>query len=397
METRNIKPILIILGLIGFLVNGDNYAASPVLINLANDFKVSIDTAALTATSYMLAFGLFTILMGPLGDRYGKPLIVFIAALGTSFFSLLCVFSTNMQTLIVLRALNGGFASGILPVSVALVGEISPPEEKQNSIARIMSMMFLGGAVATTIGGALAYFGSWKLVYGVYGIAELLLALVSYRYLRNVQTTKRSSNILQLYRNALSNRSLLKLLLLMFLMGFCVLGSFVYSGKLVESKTGLNVLLIGLLLGAFGLGTVVAGRKAGSIRLRLGLPFYFLTGMLGLISLITLARFSSILSITISLFAFGAVFISLHSTFVTTAQSLLPQLRGTVMALASFSVVIGGSTGTVINGKILTLTGISGVYYFSAIMLILASMLAYIFFKQINAINLKLSKVHDVR
>ena len=385
-----------ILGLIGFLVNGDNYAASPVLINLANDLNVSIDTAALTATFYMLTFGLFTILMGPLGDRYGKPLIVFIAALGTSFFSVLCVFSTNIQTLIILRAVNGGFASGILPVSVALIGEISPQQEKQNSIARIMSMMFLGGAVATTIGGALAYFGSWKLVYLVYGVAELVLAIVSYRYLKNIDSTKRMSNILQLYKSALSNKSLLRILILMFLMGFCVLGSFVYTGKLVESKTGLNVFLIGILLGAFGLGTVVAGRKVGNIRSQLGLPFFIISGLLGFVSLITLVGFSSILTITITLFAFGSVFISLHSSFVTTAQSLLPDLRGTVMALASFSVVVGGSIGTFINGKILTLIGINGVYYFSAILLILASLLAYIFFKQISLLNLKPAKVHHI-
>ena len=385
-----------ILGLIGFLVNGDNYAASPVLINLANDLNVSIDTAALTATFYMLTFGLFTILMGPLGDRYGKPLIVFIAALGTSFFSVLCVFSTNIQTLIILRAVNGGFASGILPVSIALIGEISPQQEKQNSIARIMSMMFLGGAVATTIGGALAYFGSWKLVYLVYGVAELVLAIVSYRYLKNIDSTKRMSNILQLYKSALSNKSLLRILILMFLMGFCVLGSFVYTGKLVESKTGLNVFLIGILLGAFGLGTVVAGRKVGNIRSQLGLPFFIISGLLGFVSLITLVGFSSILTITITLFAFGSVFISLHSSFVTTAQSLLPDLRGTVMALASFSVVVGGSIGTFINGKILTLIGINGVYYFSAILLILASLLAYIFFKQISLLNLKPAKVHHI-
>ena len=204
------------------------------------------------------------------------------------------------------------------------------------------------------------------------------------------------SNILQLYKSALSNKSLLRILILMFLMGFCVLGSFVYTGKLVESKTGLNVFLIGILLGAFGLGTVVAGRKVGNIRSQLGLPFFIISGLLGFVSLITLVGFSSILTITITLFAFGSVFISLHSSFVTTAQSLLPDLRGTVMALASFSVVVGGSIGTFINGKILTLIGINGVYYFSAILLILASLLAYIFFKQISLLNLKPAKVHHI-
>ena len=62
MDKKN--RMLLILGLMAFLTNGDNYAAAPLLINIANDLNLTISTAAMSVTAYMLAFGLFTILFG---------------------------------------------------------------------------------------------------------------------------------------------------------------------------------------------------------------------------------------------------------------------------------------------------------------------------------------------
>ena len=383
MKNQHLKSILLIVGLLSFLVNGDNYAASPLLLNIAEDLNVNIDTAALSVTSYMLLFGLLTIIIGPLGDRFGKTRIIIISALGTSIFSLLCIFSDNIQSLITLRAINGGFASGILPVSVALIGEISPQDEKQNSIAKVMSMMFFGGAIATTIGGGLAFIGSWKLVYGVYGFMELILASLAIVYLGKVKDESTKVNIISLYKNALSNRSLRKMLLNLFLMGYCIFGTFVYTGKLVENKTGLNVFLIGLILSLFGVGSILAGRKSGSLRFKLGNIYFLVAGLTGCISVLALVGFSSVWSISFSLLLFGAVFIAFQSSFISTAQAILPNMRGTVMALASFSVVIGGSLGTFFNGEILNSFGLNFVFIITASLLLLIGTLATLFNKRI--------------
>jgi len=83
------------LGIMAFFANGDNYAVAPLLINISKDLNLTISTAAMSVTAYMLTFGLFTILFGPLGDRYGKTKIINIAA----------------------------FGAGIFPVTMALVGE----------------------------------------------------------------------------------------------------------------------------------------------------------------------------------------------------------------------------------------------------------------------------------
>lgn len=173
MDKQKQNQMLIVLGLMAFLANGDNYAASALLLDISKDLHLSFETAALSVTAYMFAFGAFTLIFGPLSDRYGKVKIINIAAFGTSIFSILGGFAFNLPSLVAFRAVNGAFGAGIFPVMMAIVGQSFDDEHRHHAFGKVLGLGFLGGATATAIGGALAYFGSWRLVYIFYGIASL--------------------------------------------------------------------------------------------------------------------------------------------------------------------------------------------------------------------------------
>ena len=59
-----------------FLANGDNYAAASLLANIASDLGLNVTTAALSVTAYMFSFGIFTLIFGPLSDRFGKVKVI---------------------------------------------------------------------------------------------------------------------------------------------------------------------------------------------------------------------------------------------------------------------------------------------------------------------------------
>lgn len=266
---------------------------------------------------------------------------------------------------------------------VALIGELAPVNEKQNMIGKVMGMMFFGGAVATSIGGGLAYLGSWKLVYLAYGAGELILTVIAYSTFKTHQSVVSNKGFIKLYSEALSSKYLRRMLLLLFLMGYCILGSFVYVGKLIEIKTSFNVLIIGLILGFFGLGTILARRKSGTIRAKTGNFFFPLAGIIGFCAVFLLSWSNSVTIISLCLLAFGVVFIAFQSSFITISQSVLPHIRGTVMSLASFCVVVGGSIGTTINGLTIKRLDIHVVFYITAFLLLIISVLAYFFIKSI--------------
>jgi len=376
MNSKKLQKMVFILGFMAFWANGDNYAVAPLLIDIAKDLNIEIGRAALSVMAYMLSFGLFTIMFGPLGDRFGKTKVINIAAFGTAIFSMLGAFATNLPYLIAVRAINGAFGAGIFPVTMALVGESAQASERQNTIGKVMGMMFLGGASATAIGGALAYFGSWRLVYFIYGLAELILALTMLKVLEKSGGKIDKLNFTKVYKEALSNTELLKIVSIIFLMGFSIFGSFTYSGKFVQSVTGYNILIVGLILSLFGIGTVIGGRKAGIVRKILSNKFLLSAGILGGISLLLLSYSNVPLLISVALFGFGLSFVFLQSTLVMKAQEVMPKLRGTAMSLASFNMFIGGGVGTFINGKILNNFGINKIYFIAALVLFTVGLIA---------------------
>ncbi|GIM27574.1 MFS transporter [Clostridium polyendosporum] len=380
-EKRNL--MIMVLSVLAFFANGDNYAVAPLLINISKDLNISIGSAALSVTAYMLAFGLFTIIFGPLGDRYGKTRVINIAAFGTAIFSMLGAVSFNLQSLIVFRAINGAFAAGIFPVTMALVGESFESSNRQKAIGKVMGVMFLGGASATAIGGALAYFGSWRIVYFIYGLAELIIAFVMLKVLPSSSSVIDTLNFTKVYKAAFSNKNLVKIVATIFLMGFSVFGSFTYSGKLVESRTGYSVLVVGLILTVYGIATVIGGRKAPVLREKLKNKFLLFAGIIGSFSLFIIAYMNNFIYITIGLFGFGLSFVFLQSTLVTTAQETMPKLRGTAMSLASFNMFVGGGIGTFVNGKIINITSIGQIFAIAGVIMLIVGIIATkVVFKQ---------------
>ncbi|MDD4457018.1 MAG: MFS transporter [Syntrophotalea acetylenica] len=368
--------IILVLGIMAFLANGDNYAVAPLILDMSKELNLSISETAFSVTSYMICFGFFTIFVGPLADRYGKTRIINIAAFGTAIFSILSAFSYNLTSLIVLRAFNGAFGSGIFPVCVAHIGESSTDAHRQRSIGKFFGMMFLGGASATAIGGLIAHFGSWRTVYFLYGFFELVIAFIMLKSIEKQPGVIEHLNFRKIYRKTAQNKELIKVVSTIFLTGFSVFGTFTYSGKFVQGNTGYGILGVGMILSLFGIATVIGARSVTPLRRHFNNRFVPYSALLGSLCLATLPALHSPILIGLALFGFGFAFISVHSTLVTTAQNLMPSMRGTVMSLVSFNLFVGGAAGTWANGWIMDHVGMPMVFYGAAFLMLLILMIS---------------------
>lgn len=374
MKEKN--TMILVLGLMAFLANGDNYAAAPLLINIAKDLNLTISTAAISVTAYMLSFGVFTLLFGPLSDRFGKVKIINIAAIGTAVFSMLGALSFNLPSLIFFRAMNGAFGAGIFPVTMALVGQSFDDQNRQKALGKVMGLMFLGGATATAIGGALAYFGSWRLVYLVYGVGELILAFVMLKILKRDQPIIEKLNFVKAYKEPLTNFRFMRMALTIFFVGFSVFGSFTYSGKLLQEMTGYNILTVGLILSLFGIGTVIGGRIVPKAKVLLKNLLLVSAGVIGGASLFTISATKNVALFSLGLLGFGISFIFLQSTLISTSQEKLPKLRGTAMSITSFNMFVGGAVGTSLNGTIMNTYGASQIFFNTSFVLLAVGLVA---------------------
>ncbi len=374
----NRKAILFLLGFMGFWVMGDNYAAAPLLVNIAADFGLDIGTAALTVPAYMIPFGLFTFIFGPLGDKYGKEKIISLAAFGTAIFSSLGAVAFNIESLAVIRALNGIFAAAILPVTISLIGSLfTETKSRLNAIGSVMGVYFLGAAAATAIGGGLSYLGSWRLVYLIYGLAELFIAIAMIKYFAFAGGNPGAPGVFKAYSGILGKTSLVKTVMLMFLGGFGVFGSFTYLGDFLAEQTGYNILIVGFILTLFGLAAYFGGRVVGNLKQKFGRILLMIVGILGFIAWSPMGFWPGLTYVFIALPVFGMAFVTLQSSIVGSAQQQLPGQRGMVMSLASFNMFFGGGIGVFVNRILLNTWGYHIVFLVAGLAFMTAGLLAY--------------------
>jgi len=377
------RRMLLYLGLMGFFTNGDIYSGAPLIIKIAEDLSITVSNAALSITAYMLAFGLFTLILGPMGDRYGKSRIIIISSFGTAIFSCLCIFANNIELLIFLRAANGALAAGNMPISMAIVGEKFQGEQLQGAVGKLMGWMLLGGAFATIIGGSISHFASWKGVYLAYGVAELIISFLLLSTLESSKGTINKLDYFGIYGSAIGNSKLMSVVPLIIVSGFTVFGSFTYAGELLSNHTDLNIISIGFVLAFFGIGGLVGSNVIEKIRMKIGNNVCIVAGILGSIALYQLSSATYYPLISLWLFTMGIMFVFVHSANIIMAQSIIPHMRGTAMALVSFGIFCGSGLGTLVNNRILEKSGAENIFVSASIIFLFLGLSTWLIHKVI--------------
>jgi predicted MFS family arabinose efflux permease len=355
--------LILILGLAGFVVMADNWVVSPILPAIARSIQVAPVQAGLLITSYMIPFGLFQLVFGPLADRYGKRQVITFSMIFFTVGTALCGLGLGLFDLSLYRAVTGLFAASVMPISLALIGDVIPMERRQQAVGTFLGISFLGQGLSMSVGGSISYFVSWRCVFFTYGALSListLLLLFAGRSAPSKKNPKRQ--FVKPYLDLLRNSKSLFVYCVILAEGILVIGSFSYLGAYTEHLFHYNYFVIGLVLTAFGAGAVVTGRLSGRIALKIGRSNTLSLGLiLAVLADILLSRLSgSPVGLILGVGLLGG-FMLAHSSLLTIATEFAKAARGTAMSLVAFCFMGGGGVGTAIGGKII---GSAGYAYF---------------------------------
>ena len=95
-----------VLAAAAFLSGANLRVFDSLLPNIAAEYGVSHAGAAIVVAAFTLAYGLFQIFYGPIGDRFGRLRTVSIATAIVSIGSIGSAFSQNLDWLVALRFLS---------------------------------------------------------------------------------------------------------------------------------------------------------------------------------------------------------------------------------------------------------------------------------------------------
>ncbi|MET0271339.1 MAG: multidrug effflux MFS transporter [Sphingomonas sp.] len=191
--------------------------------------------------AYVLGFGSFQLVYGPLIDRYGRRPILFASL---SFFvlaSIACTFATDFHTIVIARLLQGVGAAASRVLSVSIVRD----RFSGRTMARVMSISFIVflavPILAPSIGQLIMLVAPWHgIFYALAGFAALLMLWCAVRLPETLQPEDRRpisvSKVVEGMRLTLGNRTSIGNTLAMTLMFGSLMG-FINSSQQIFTDT----------------------------------------------------------------------------------------------------------------------------------------------------------------
>ncbi|NTW97998.1 MAG: MFS transporter, partial [Oscillochloris sp.] len=148
----------------------DLTVVSAVLPRVMLDMRVSIDSdlgrAAWVVSGYLLAYTVSMTFMGRLSDLLGRR-GVYLICLGVFIVgSAMAAAAGSLEWLILARVVQAFGAGAMVPISMALVGDIFPPARRATALGVIGAVDTAGWMVGHLYGGVLMRaFDSWRLLF----------------------------------------------------------------------------------------------------------------------------------------------------------------------------------------------------------------------------------------
>jgi predicted MFS family arabinose efflux permease len=344
------RPIVWIIGFFAFL---NVYSMQAVLPMVMQDFQATPLQAGATVGATVLAIALVSPFMGMLSDALGRKRILCSALFALTLPTALIALAQSLQTIVLLRFLQGLAVPGIVVVLIAYLSE----EFKTGQVAR-MTSTYVGG---TVMGGFCGRFLTghtsdvlgWRSAYVALAVLNFLGALLVLWQLpasRHFVANRNARGALHILGKHLSNRRFLAICALGFCVLFSLVGSFTYVNLyLVQPPFSLTAAGLANVFAVYLLGVVVTP-MAGRFIVRFG----FLRSVL-----IALALSASGLLITLLPFlpavitglavASSAVFICQSATISHIADNVT-EGRSLATGIYYFSYYAGGAAGSWVAG-----------------------------------------------
>jgi MFS transporter, YNFM family, putative membrane transport protein len=354
-----------LLAVAGFATQAQVRVTDSLLPQIASDFHTTVGAAAVVVTAYAVTHGSIQLVIGPVGDRFGKYRTVAVMCAIAAVLVALCGTAASLHQLTLARLATGAAGGWIIPISMAYVGDVTPFKLRQPILARYLTGQILGQLSGQAMGGVLGDLMGWRNVFfvlsGVYALAtaglifELITNPLTRAPGRPGETTR---GFVADYATVLSNYFARVVIIAAFIEGALVWGAFAYIGAHLRARFGLSFTLIGLTVGCFGLGGLLFAALVKILVLRLGQTGLATAGGLLIgVAYIDLAIAPAWWLAPVATTAIGLGFYMLHNTMQTNATQMTPEARGTAVGVFSSAIFIGQTAGVGIGSLLIDHVG----------------------------------------
>lgn len=374
------SPLLLIISSSAFVASLSGRAADPVLPQLADDFGVTMTTAALLATVTAFTLALIQPILGATADFFGKPRLISVCLIVLGVANILGAFATTFPMLLLTRILVGIGSGGVFPVSLGLTGDLFPIEQRQVAMSRVLAGSMAGNILGASFAGVIGDFVGWRGVFVILGALVLVGSAAVLLGFRNVPKAPRRAfsfpALMANYRRIFAHPHARVCYTAVLIEGVCIHGMFPFMAAFLLELGEPRMSVAGVVLAGFAIGGLVYSAGISRLLPMLGVQRMMLAGGLLMASQLIATGFGPSWPLQFaSVTVLGLGFYMMHGSLQMFATEISPEARATATSLHTFFFFIGQSSGPLIYGFGLVHAGKMATLCGAAVLIALAGVL----------------------
>ncbi|MFB9265333.1 MFS transporter [Bradyrhizobium erythrophlei] len=348
-------PVLNIITLATFAASLSVRALDPVLPHVAEDFGVSIATAASFAAVFAFTFAIVQPAIGAAADLFGKARLMTICLALLGLANILGALSTSFPILFAARILAGIGSGGVFPVALSLTSDLVGPDKRQLAIGRTLAGSMTGNLLGATASGLIGDLLGWRGVLAVLGGLVIIVALAVAAGFRGAALSRppRASltTLRHGYRTIFTNPNARICYSAVFVEGCCVLGLFPYVASFLFELGETSLSIAGIVIAGFAIGGLLYTLTVSRLLPWLGVRGMMISGatLVGM-QLGAVAFGLGWKAQMLSLLVMGLGFYMIHGCLQVFASELSVDARATALSLHSFFFFMGQTVGPIAYG-----------------------------------------------
>ena len=374
MQKTNSKAFLVIL--LGVLSAFGPFVVDlylPSLPQLAQFFDTTASMTQLTLTTAMIGLAVGQLLLGPMSDKFGRKMPLIISLLIYIISTILLIFSPNIETMIVLRAVQGLSSAGSVVISRAIATDLYRGREMTRFFGLLMTINGIAPIISPILGSLLLEYIGWKGVFFFLAIIGIVVLLFCLRLKESLIIEKRlKGSVLSTF---FTFGKIIKNRLFMSYVGiesFLLAAMFAYiaaSPFILQSFYGLSAFTFSLCFGANGAALVIGANIGGKLSNRKALSFGVLGfGVVVLYTISTLIIQPNWFLVEIGFFLMLLMMGLTLPAISSLAMESERQYAGSASALLGFAPFFLG-------GVVSPLVGIGNIFYSTSIVIFVCGVL----------------------
>lgn len=314
-------------------------------------FSISTSMTQMTLTMTMIGMALGQILGGPVSDRMGRKVPLFIGMGGFTIASAVCAVCTNIYVFLVFRFIMGLSGAFGIVISRAIARDVCEGPELMRFMAILMMVNGLAPIAAPVLGGQILLFTSWHGIFFVLtavGIIQIMATMAYKETLKKTDRVRRFSDGFKAFGTLVKNR---------YFFGHCLVQCFVFgaffsyiagSSFLFQNIYHVTPQQYSYIFGGIGVGLMLIGalpaRLAGTVREVVMLKYSILIPLIGSLFLLAGIIMKAPIWYTIPVLFVTIVPLSvMGAASVSLALSRCGENAGSGSALIGFfSMILGG-------------------------------------------------------